>query len=217
MQPICDVLAEAHEKDLVHRDIKPENIFLHRERGEEVVKVLDFGTAKLMGEAAIQQNLTADGWILGTFAYVSPERLLNQGYDGRSDVYSLGVMVFEMLTGEKPFPAHEGDPMSIFAQHVHEAPRTLRNLAPDLPAQLEKPIARALRKDPKERPDAATFAREFARSLDASGLADVETIAGPLSLADEANRETLAIDLKQLHRKPSKVGGWLQRFRRSKP
>ena len=217
VQPICDVLAEAHENDLVHRDIKPENIFLHQQRGEEIVKVLDFGTAKLMGEAAIKQNLTAEGWILGTFAYVSPERLLNKGYDGRSDVYSLGVMVFEMLTGEKPFPALEGDPMSIFAQHVHEAPRTLRSLAPDLPAQLEEPIARALRKDPKARPDAATFAREFARSLEASGLPDLETTAAPGSRAGEDAQETLAIDSRQHLRKPSGLGRWLSRFRRSKP
>ncbi|MEM7349952.1 MAG: protein kinase [Acidobacteriota bacterium] len=221
LQPIGDVLAEAHSKDLVHRDVKPENVFLHQERGEEVIKVLDFGTAKLMGEAAIQENLTAEGWILGTFAYVAPERLLNQGYDGRSDVYSLGVMLFEMLTGEKPFASKDGDPMSVMAQHVHEKPRTLRSVAPQLPVELEKPVARSLLKDPKQRPDAATLARDFARSLKASGLDQPPSAASQtVSMDDETvvlQAETLAIDGRQ--GKPQTGGGlgsWIRRLTKPK-
>ena len=75
LQPVCDVLAEVHAQDLVHRDIKPENIFLQQTNRGEVVKVLDFGIAKLVGEATIRENLTAEGWILGTPAYIAPERL----------------------------------------------------------------------------------------------------------------------------------------------
>ena len=221
LQPICDVLAEAHSKDLVHRDIKPENIFLHQERGEEIVKVLDFGTAKLMGESAIQENLTAEGWILGTFAYVAPERLLNRGYDGRADVYALGVTLFEMLTGAKPFPASNADPMAMLAQHVHEAPRSLRSAAPELPAELEAPIAKALSKDPKERPDAATLARDFARSLQASGL-DEPVPDPPPPTPEEAPADpaveapTMAYDSNRHGPSPGGLGGWLKRLTKSK-
>ncbi len=188
LQPICGVLAEAHGQDLVHRDIKPENIYLHQTAGGEVVKVLDFGTAKLVGEAAIQGSLTAEGWILGTFAYMAPERFANEGYDGRSDIYSLGVMLFEMLTGEKPYGNSPKDLMAFIAQHACEAPRTLRSVVPELPAELEEPIAMALAKDPQERPDAAAFARAFGDSVESSQpTGDAEVPVAEPSAVDEAD------------------------------
>ncbi len=186
LQPICEVLAEAHEQGLVHRDIKPENIYLHQTTGGEVVKVLDFGTAKLVGEAAMQSNLTAEGWILGTFAYMAPERFANEGYDGRSDIYSLGVMLFEMLTGEKPYGNSAQNLMSFIAQHACEEPRTLRSVVPELPAELEGPISQALAKDPQERPDAASFASAFARS--------VESSSPPEGDAGSPEAETVVLD-----------------------
>ncbi len=159
--PICDALTEAHAMGIIHRDIKPANIYLHQSRRGEVVKVLDFGIAKLVGDAAIQENLTADGWILGTPAYIAPERLANTAYDGRSDVYSLGVMMFEVLTGRRPFRTLNDDPMSLITQQINKQPPTLRSVDPEVPAELERPIAWALAKDPERRPDAVAFARAF--------------------------------------------------------
>ncbi len=161
LRPVCEVLAEAHEAHLVHRDIKPENIFLHRTRRGEVVKLLDFGIAKLVGEAFTEQNLTAEGWVLGTPAYMAPERLTNQGYDGRADVYGLGVMLFELITGTRPFRAVDGDPMSMIMMHVNQEPPTLRSVFPEAPEELEGVVARALIKNPDERPDARGLLREL--------------------------------------------------------
>ena len=162
--PVCDVLAEAHGAGLVHRDIKPENIFLHRTpRGEEV-KVLDFGIAKLVGEAVARENLTTEGWILGTPAYVAPERISNQTYDGRADVYSLGIMLFEMLAGRRPFPVQD-DPMAILMMHVQTEPWTLKSVAPELPDELGEVVARAIRKDPAARPGAGELKAALERAV----------------------------------------------------
>ncbi len=156
--PVCEVLADAHDAGLVHRDIKPENIFLHHSpRGEEV-KVCDFGIAKLVGESVTQQNLTAEGWVLGTPAYMAPERITPQELTGKADVYSLGVMLFEMLTGQRPFVARNRDPMSMIMMHVNTEAPTLRSIAPEVPAELEEVVASAIRKSPQERPGARDLA-----------------------------------------------------------
>src|SRR5207253_10978650 len=98
--PVCDALTEAHKVGIIHRDIKPDNIFLHQTKDGEIVKVVDFGIAKLLDEdSGDLQKLTVAGGIIGTPTYMSPERLSKKPYDGRSDVYSLGIMMYEMLTG----------------------------------------------------------------------------------------------------------------------
>jgi len=171
LRPICDVLAEAHAAGIIHRDIKPENVFLHHTPRGEVVKVLDFGIAKLVGDTVTSQNLTAEGFILGTPAYMAPERLVNEPYDGRSDVYSLGIMLFLMLTGRLPFVARSGDPMSLLMMHVHDEMPALRSINPQVPAELEAVIARATSKQPAERPGAARLAHEFAQAVAAATAA----------------------------------------------
>lgn len=160
-RPVCDVLAQAHRSGLVHRDIKPENIFLHQSNQGEVIKLLDFGIAKLVGENALKQNLTAEGWVLGTPAYMAPERLSNEGYDGRADVYSLGIMLFEMITGHRPFSATNNDPMSMIMRHVKEAPPSLRSAHTEAPEELEPLIHRCLAKQPDDRPTAEILLREL--------------------------------------------------------
>ena len=185
LQPVCDVLAEAHSQGLVHRDIKPENVFLHRTPQGEVVKVLDFGIAKLVGEATVQENLTADGWILGTPAYIAPERLSNSAYDGRSDVYSLGVMMFEVLTGRRPFRTLNNDPMSLISQQISKPPPALRSVDPEISPELESPIARALAKDPDKRPDVLGFARGFERAVEETTRTS-PIRSGPLPESDHA-------------------------------
>ena len=161
LQPICDVLSVAHEAGIVHRDIKPENIFLHRTARGEVVKVLDFGISKLVGDNIVRENLTAEGFVLGTPAYMAPERLVDEPYDGRSDVYSLGIMLFYMLSGRLPFVAESGDPMALLMMHLNEPFPALREVNPLVPDSLEKLIERATAKTSPERPDAATLARDF--------------------------------------------------------
>ncbi len=164
--PICEVLTEAHDLGIVHRDVKPPNIFLHRGRRGEVVKVLDFGLAKLIGEEVMTQKLTLDGVGPGTPLYMAPERFCERPYDGGADVYSLGVMLYEMLAGEPPFDISGGNPLKMALMHLSEHPRPLSEIAPELPAEVGDLVARALAKNPQERPSADELGRRFAAALD---------------------------------------------------
>jgi CheY-like chemotaxis protein len=154
---VCEALAVAHRAGIVHRDIKPGNVFLHQAGGQEVPKVLDFGIAKIAGAAALQQRVTLEGWIVGTPVYMAPERFGSEEITGEADVYSAGIMLYQMLTGRLPFDA-DSDPMSVAMKHKHDAPPRLRALRPDAPAAVEEAILSALRKHPSQRPTAAQFA-----------------------------------------------------------
>lgn len=158
MIPVLEALAEAHRSGIVHRDVKPGNIFLHQAGGREVPKVLDFGIATLAGSAALRHRVTVDGWIVGTPVYMAPERFRNQAVDGRADVYSVGVTLFQMLSGRLPFEADHSDPMAVAMQHVQSPPPALRSLRPDVPPAVEAAVWHALRKNPGERPSALELA-----------------------------------------------------------
>ncbi len=162
--PICDVLTEAHEKGVLHRDIKPQNIFLHECRRGEVVKVLDFGLAKLLEESA-GDDPTVDG-LAGTLAYIAPERVSAEPYDGRSDVYSVGVMLYEMLTGHQPFEGHQGNPLQLMMMHVQKTPPPPSYWRPELDPAVEAVILRSLAKNPQHRPSANDLKLALARALD---------------------------------------------------
>lgn len=155
---VCAVLDTAHSRGIVHRDVKPENIFLQRASlegtgmGESQVKVLDFGIAKLIGQRVSEENLTAEGFILGTPAFMAPERLRNQPYDGRSDVYSLGATLYQLLSGRLPFRPDRGDPMAVLMMHLNDEPKPLVEVAADVPSRLAAVVDRCLAKDPAERP-----------------------------------------------------------------
>ena len=151
---VCDALAAAHRAGIVHRDIKPANVFLHQAGGQEVPKVLDFGIAKIAGAVALEQKVTLDGWIVGTPVYMAPERFDGGAVTGEADVYSVGIMLFQMLTGQLPFDA-AGDPMLVSVKHKHDPPPALRSLRPEAPAEVEEAILAALRKHPQQRPTAA--------------------------------------------------------------
>jgi len=167
--PVCDVLAESHRNGIIHRDIKPSNIFLHRTARGEVPKILDFGIAK-MADAAVAQNLTMDGTVLGTPAYMAPERFRAKPYDGKSDVYSLGVMLYQMLAGRLPFSIEGGaDPMALVWMHQSQAPASLCAQNPLLPPAVEAVVLQALRKEPDQRPTAEELARNLARALGQGG------------------------------------------------
>ena len=139
---VLRALQHAHDKGIVHRDIKPQNIMLFT---DGTIKVMDFGIAK----SAREQAYTATDQAIGTVYYISPEQARGDEVDEKSDIYSVGVMFYEMLTGQKPFDADE--PVSIAVMHINNTPRRPRALNPDIPAGLEEIILRAMEKDPEDR------------------------------------------------------------------
>jgi serine/threonine protein kinase len=162
---VYDALAAAHAAGIVHRDIKPSNVFLHQARGEEQVKVIDFGIAKLMdGDDVDRAQVTVAGTLVGTPAYMAPERLLGLDYDGRADVYSAGVMMYEMLSGRLPFESGKGEYWSVARMHLVESPPRLGALARGVPPELEAVVDRTMIKEPEQRPTAAEVATTL-RSL----------------------------------------------------
>ncbi len=163
LTPICEVLSEAHEIGMAHRDIKPQNIFLHQARQGEVVKVLDFGIAKLVDHAAFEDKATIDG-LVGTPTYMAPERFSGGDCDYNIDVYSLGIMLYEMLIGRPPFDS-EGDLFKLIVLHMDETPVAPRALRPELPSEIESLVLEAIAKDPAERPSVMELSRRFAAAL----------------------------------------------------
>ena len=153
---ITGALASAHKAHLVHRDIKPENIMV---RPDGYVKVLDFGLAKLveqknksilsLEDPTVRQDLTAKGVILGTVKYMSPEQAKGERVDERTDIFSLGIMIYEMLAGEPPFGGASG--IETLGSILHKDPVPLSRQAPGVPHELERIVDKALRKDREER------------------------------------------------------------------
>jgi tRNA A-37 threonylcarbamoyl transferase component Bud32 len=165
---VCEALAEAHALGIVHRDIKPSNVFLHEVRGEERVKVIDFGIAKLTdkSEASDFQSETTAGTFLGTPAYMAPERLFNQIYDGRADVYALGVMIFEMVAGRLPFETRGRGDLAYIRSLMLKQPARLTEFAPFISGELEEAVDWAMAKAPDDRPTAVEFASKLRELLD---------------------------------------------------
>lgn len=154
---VTDALVQAHGAGIVHRDIKPSNIFLHATNGEQVVKVIDFGIAKLTDDSQSPDahTTTLSGMFLGTPAYMAPERVFNQPYDGRADVYSVGVMLYEMIAGRLPFERTVGGHVALMRMHAMEKPVPLTKVVPDAHPKLEIAVMSAMRREPEERPTAA--------------------------------------------------------------
>jgi serine/threonine protein kinase/CheY-like chemotaxis protein len=175
--PVCEVLAEAHQAGIIHRDIKPSNIFLNNTARGEVVKVLDFGIAKLR-EGSKGTTLTLDGSLLGTPSFMAPERFREGPYDGKSDVYSLGVTLYQMLTANLPFITAGKSFMDVASQHVNMPPPPLRKFDAAIAPEMENVVMRALRKVPQERPTAAELA---------GLLKDTLRSRGGLETRDDAN------------------------------
>jgi eukaryotic-like serine/threonine-protein kinase len=167
--PVCEALAEAHRAGIVHRDVKPANIFLHRAGNRTVPKVLDFGIARVLGEDAPRRHPTLEGWIVGTPAYMAPERFESGACDGKADVYGVGVTLFQMLAGRLPFEAVDGEPLALARKHLIELPPPLRSLNPDVPLSLEETVMRALAKRPPKRPSAVELAALLAASAPPAG------------------------------------------------
>jgi eukaryotic-like serine/threonine-protein kinase len=152
---ICRSLSEAHAEGIIHRDLKPENVFLDRVGSEEMIKVLDFGIAKI---AQDNHAITLQGFISGTPLYMSPEQARGMPIDARSDIYTLGVLLYEMITGHPPFMAENGP--QICAMHVTAPPPPLEG--PDLGPRgpdVQALIHRMMAKNPEERPASVDHVR----------------------------------------------------------
>jgi serine/threonine-protein kinase len=147
---VCRALSAAHGEGIVHRDMKPENIFLtQRPGGRPVVKVLDFGISKARESTVRDGRITKQGQLLGSPEYMSPEASRGDEVDARADVYAVGIILYELLTGEVPF-RHENY-LKVLQMHANQRPRSPRELVPDMPETVERLILRALEKDPDQR------------------------------------------------------------------
>ncbi|NJN53497.1 MAG: serine/threonine protein kinase [Anaerolineae bacterium] len=139
---ICAALDHAHQKDLIHRDVKPHNIILIP---EGVAKLMDFGLARMLGG-------DTDGTISGTISYIAPEQIMGKTVNYAADLYSFGVMLYELATGKLPFV---GDPANILYQHINQPPLSPREQNPNVPSALNELVLHLLQKEPENRPNSA--------------------------------------------------------------
>jgi serine/threonine-protein kinase len=155
---VADGLSAAHELGIVHRDLKPDNVILtHTRGGKEIAKVVDFGIAKAIAEAP-QDALTRSGLVIGTPEYMSPEQLLGDPVDERADIYSLGCILYQMITGAQAFTADTREQM--IRRRLHETPPHVRDFDPALPRRLDTLIVHMLARSPTDRLASAADARD---------------------------------------------------------
>ena len=185
---VCQILsslAEAHGQGIVHRDIKPDNVLLTTTpTGEEWAKVTDFGIAKVVSGADVA-TLTASGTVVGTPRYVSPEQVRGEALDARSDLYSVAVVLYELLAGAPPFD--DATPMSLLVRHMQDAPPLLQERAPQVPDALAHVVHWALEKGREARPQTARELYDaLSVSLSDAGVPARSTGALPGALLETA-------------------------------
>lgn len=207
MAQVSAAVGAAHDVNILHRDLKPSNIFIEqRKDAPPTVRLLDFGVAKLLeeehsDESSAQHYRTEGGAVVGTPRYMSPEQSEGETLTPASDVYSLGVIMYEMLTGETPFT---GNNLSLIIKHNTETPRPLHSLVPTVPRLLEKIVLRALAKTPQSRPaNAAEFRHELLAASEKLGLENARAnLQATLELLKDQSVESpsgrFVIDLEKL-------------------
>ncbi len=185
---ICRALAAAHAVGVIHRDLKPENVFLTvREGTSDFVKVLDFGIAKSAeAEEARNQRLTHPGMAMGTPEYMAPEQAAGRPADGRTDVYAVGAILYEMLTGVPPY---QGDNfMEILTKKATSDPTPLSEMRPELPDTVVELVDRAMARDPKDRPPSMeALEYELTKALQGRGKAVAKILGMPMDLAGDGD------------------------------
>jgi serine/threonine protein kinase len=175
---VSSAVAAAHKKGFVHRDIRPDNVLYEEESGRALLS--DFGIAGILarGDSSQPQRITRTGELVGDPSYMSPEQLMGGEVTERSDVYALGLLGYELLTGRGPYEASSKREM--FTAHVQQEPKKLSELRADVDAELEQVLGRCLQKEPEHRPSAADVARRLAglSSGDATPIPSVPPIHG---------------------------------------
>jgi predicted ATPase/serine/threonine protein kinase len=192
----CSAVHAAHAAGVVHRDLKPDNIVLEAgPDGEDWVKVLDFGLAKLLTAAPSGDSITVEGAIIGTPAYMSPEQCTADVIDSRSDVYALGCVLYELVAGRTPFV--DAAPMKLLFKHASEAPPPPSAFARDLPPALDRVILKALEKRPEDRYQTVLELGAEAAAAVAQAERDLHPPSmhwGPPAGDDDASRTTYFVD-----------------------
>jgi serine/threonine protein kinase/tetratricopeptide (TPR) repeat protein len=189
----CKALGAAHDKGIIHLDVKPDNIMLTTSgRRGGMVKVVDFGIAGLISAETPPDGAAPEERVIGTPDYLAPERIRGKGYDHRSDIYSLGAMAYEMLTGSCPF-WHE-DLMTTITKHVTDKPLPLRQCAPELeiPGELETVVLQMLEKNPAERPQSMAVVEAMLCEAQIAAQIQTEWDDLPLPEVDEEWQKKLA-------------------------
>lgn len=190
LRSVCSSLAEAHSLGVVHRDLKPSNVFLAEAGGEETVKVLDFGIAKVEQEPD-EPGLTREGFTVGTPEFMSPEQARSAALDGRSDLYSIGVVAYACLTGRLPYDEAPEDPL---AGPLYGTPKPLALLSPpvEVPDRIERLVMGLLSKAPEDRPASAQLLLE---TIDLILAEPSPASAAPPSAEEESSTRTSPVPI----------------------
>ena len=189
---IADALHEAHERGFLHRDLKPGNIVL-TQSGQP--KILDFGLALLLAAGKASAKLTQTGMILGSLPYMSPEQLLGEADSVSTDVYALGVMLFEMSTGRRPFEKERAE--ALMFEIFGNAPPTLRSIRPEVPVELDRLVGACLAKEPAQRPASAAMVAEALRAIESgTGVRGATPVSGAI-------RSIAVLPLRNVSRDPA--------------
>src|SRR5207244_4119667 len=194
MEQVCSALQFAHDRSVVHRDIKPANI---RMTADDSVKVTDFGTAKILQYGAAHQTAAT-----GTPGYMSPEQIKGRAVDGRADIFSLGVMLYEMMTGKKPFTGQ--DIAAVFYRILNEQPAPPQSIDPSIHPGVSSTIMKALAKSPNQRYQSCTELLEDLRNYRPGGRSvappdpqQLRPAAASPRIA-EARKTTFTADMPQI-------------------
>jgi tetratricopeptide (TPR) repeat protein/tRNA A-37 threonylcarbamoyl transferase component Bud32 len=188
---VCNALQYAHSQGILHRDVKPENIMITQ---EGIAKLMDFGLARMLS----QPGMTQEGIIVGTVSYVAPENALGKGADARSDLYSFGAVLYEMVTGRPPFPGD--DPVKIIFSHIHDYPISPSRLNPKVPQALAECIMKLLEKEPGRRFQSATDLLKVLREIAEDFLREVLVPSHKPSIIVPSPRPTAAKEAQLIDR-----------------